>query len=64
VNYRWDLRSSGMLRNVDWRLVTEVSVRPTSPISRRAEVQEKWVTNFESNIADARRFPLQPGGSL
>jgi hypothetical protein len=30
----WGLRSSGMLRSVDWQLVTEVSGQPIGPIFR------------------------------
>jgi hypothetical protein len=37
-----DLRSSGMLRNLDWSLVTDVSGHPIVPIFLGQAVQEEW----------------------
>jgi len=38
-----DLRSSGMLRVVDWQLITDVSGHPIDPIFKGQAVQEEFL---------------------
>jgi hypothetical protein len=66
---RWDLRSSGMLRSVDWQLVTDISGQLTGLIRKdQAELLDPWrvcytetsVTNYQStvrNTPEQRRSP-------
>ena len=44
MNYRWDLRSSGILRRVDWLLVAGVSGQRICPIVKGPAVPETSVT--------------------
>ena len=38
---RWDLRSSGILRSVEWQFCTDVSRQPIGPIFKGQDVQEE-----------------------
>jgi hypothetical protein len=50
VKYCWDLRSSGMLRSIDWLLVADVSEQPICPIFNGQAVQETSVTNYQATL--------------
>jgi hypothetical protein len=56
--YKWDLRSSGMLRSIDWYLVTDVSGQPIGPIFRGQAVQDcisvTWLITFGGGGGDNR----------
>jgi hypothetical protein len=43
------MRSSGMLRSVDWYLVTDVSEQPIGPIFEGQAVKEKCLTLEDVN---------------
>jgi hypothetical protein len=45
--YKWDLRSSGMLRNVDWDLDTDVSGQSICPILRVKRSKKKSLVNIK-----------------
>jgi hypothetical protein len=55
--YRWDLRSSGMLRSVEWQFCTDVSGHPMGPNFKGQEVQENFHSTLR-NIPEERRYKV------
>jgi hypothetical protein len=47
---KWDLRSSGILRSVEWEFCTEVSRQPIGPIFKGQEVNLEVGTNMSRNV--------------
>jgi hypothetical protein len=50
VNYRWDHCSSGMLRGLDWYLVSEVSEQLISTAFKDQAVNEMSLTSYNSTL--------------
>jgi hypothetical protein len=49
--HKWVLRSSGMLRCVNWYFVTEFSGQPIGPISKRLTLED-WTDNLSRNVGN------------
>jgi len=72
TNYKEDLRSSGTLRSVDWKLLTDVLGQPIGHIFKdqakdRTERLSRNISNYQSilrNDPEERRSHFHCGGSL
>ena len=51
---KWDLRSSRMLRHVDWQLVTDVSRRPVGPLTWTAWPLEDETDRLSRNFGNCK----------
>jgi hypothetical protein len=60
--HQTDVRSSGILRSVQWQILTNVSEQPTSSFFKSLEIQEE--RNYSCtllNIPEERRYNLGRG---
>jgi hypothetical protein len=62
VRCKWGLRSSSMLRSVDWQLVTDVSGRPIGPIFRGQEFYLAQVLNNTVDVCFSQFSVISTGG--